>query len=182
MSWYDIRFPEPQMTEEEMTFLRQHLNPETTEMLEYGSGYSTPNFASYVKRLTTVDHHEHWHEKIQRMCAKANINNVEHVLVPLNKERVKPKGWADPEAAWGFPTPWECVVDYATWPMKQSRYWNVVFIDGRARQWVGEFVRNNLYANSVLFVHDYPDRERYFTLENNYDKIEVVGSLAKFTL
>lgn len=188
MSWYDERFPKPEMTEEEFSFLASHLNQDTS-LLEYGSGHSTPNLAPLVKKLTTVDHHPEWYEKVKGMCEE--FDNVEHVLVPLNKPRVIPEGWGKtPEARYGFPTPWECVVDYSTWPLTQQqpmrpelpRKWHVVFIDGRARQWVGEFVRRNLWDNSIMFVHDYPERERYFTLENSYDKIEVVGTLAKFKL
>jgi len=149
------------MTQAEFDYLASHLSPET-EMLEYGSGHSTPNFAPLVKSLTTVDHHPEWYEKVKGMCS--DRNNVEHVLVPMNTDRLDliPEDWKkQPEAKYGFPTPWE-------------------FIDGRARQWVGSFVMNNLHENSIVFVHDYPERERYFTLENSYDKIEVVDTLVKF--
>ena len=180
MSWYDERFPKPEMTQAEFDYLASHLSPET-EMLEYGSGHSTPNFAPLVKSLTTVDHHPEWYEKVKGMCS--DRNNVEHVLVPMNTDRLDliPEDWKkQPEAKYGFPTPWECVVDYSMWPLTQKRTWDVVFIDGRARQWVGSFVMNNLHENSIVFVHDYPERERYFTLENSYDKIEVVDTLVKF--
>lgn len=180
MNWYDERFPKPEMTENEVEFLKCHLNEETT-MLEYGSGHSTPNFAPLVKHLTTVDHHPEWYEKVKEMCS--DRTNVEHVLVPMNKDRLSliPEDWRkSPEARFGFPTPWECVVDYATWPMTQDRKWDVVFIDGRARQWVGQFILNNLHPSSTVFVHDYPERKRYFTLERFYDKIDVVDTLVKF--
>ena len=170
----------PRMSPDEIRFLLPHLNS-STNMLEYGSGYSTKMFAEHVGSLTTVEHHGKWYEEVKRLCS--NYDNIEHVHVPMNVNRMSlvPPDWKKrPESLYGFPTPWECVVDYCLWPLKQKTKWDVVFIDGRARQIVGAMVLNNLHEDSVVFVHDYVDRERYFCLEDIYEKVEVVDSMIKF--
>lgn len=178
MTWYDSRFPKPEMTEEEFNLVKDHLHSETT-MLEYGSGHSTPNFAPHVKELWTVDHHQDWYNKVKSMCS--GFTNVRHVHVPLDAPRVPPAGWRDnPEAVYGFPTPFECVKSYTTWCLTQDQKFDIVLIDGRGRQWVAQFILNNLKPDSYVFVHDYIDRKRYFTIERFYDKVEVVGCMAKF--
>jgi len=177
-TWYDSRFPNPEMTQEEFEFLASHLNP-TDVMIEYGSGHSTPNLAPRVRELWTVDHHKVWYSKVKTMCKE--FENVKHILVPLDKDRVVPKSWKNnPDAKFGYPTPFECVRTYSTWILTQTKKFDKVLIDGRGRQWVAQFVMNNLAHEHDLFVHDYIDRERYFVIEKFYDKLEVVGSMARF--
>ena len=113
------------------------------------------------------------------MCAE--YSNLRHFLVELDKPRVVPAEWRKlPEARYGYPTPYECVKSYTTWILTQEQKFDKVLIDGRGRQWVAQFIINNLKPNHEVFVHDYIDRERYFVIERFYDKVKVVGSMAKF--
>jgi hypothetical protein len=177
-SWYDSRFPKPEMTEEEFSFLASHLTKDDI-MIEYGSGHSTPNLAPRVKELWSIEHHPVWHEKVLKMCEE--YDNVKHVLIELDEPRIAPADWhTKPEAKYGYPTPFECVKSYSTWILTQTQKFDKVLLDGRGRQWVAQFIMNNLNPNHDLFVHDYIDRERYFIIEKFYDKVEVVGCMAKF--
>ena len=113
------------------------------------------------------------------MCKE--FENVKHILVPLDKDRVVPKSWKNnPDAKFGYPTPFECVRTHSTWILTQTKKFDKVLIDGRGRQWIAQFIMNNLAHEHDLFVHDYIDRKRYFVIEKFYDKLEVVGSMARF--
>jgi len=178
MTWYDSKFPKPEMTEEEFQFLTASFTKDDV-VIEYGSGHSTPNLAPLVGELWTVDHHEQWYNKVKDMCS--DFTNVRHVHVPFDAPRRPPAAWRhNPESVYGFPTPFECVKSYSTWILTQEQKFDKVFLDGRGRQWVAQMIINNLKEDHELFVHDYIDRKRYFTVERFYDKIEVVGSMAKF--
>lgn len=178
MTWYDNRFPQPEQTEEEFAFLTANFK-DTDVLLEYGSGHSTPNLAPLVGKMITVDHHPDWYDKVKVMCAE--YTNVEHVLVELDAPRIPPADWStNPARKYGYPTPHQCVESYVHWPETQTDTFDKVLIDGRGRQWVAPIVRPYLNEGHELFVHDYPDRERYFTIEAFYDIIEVVGTMAKF--
>ncbi len=178
MMWYDSRFPKPEMTQEEFEFLVENISKDDI-MIEYGSGHSTPNLAPRVKELWSVEHHPEWSKKVLEMCAE--YDNLRHFLIELDKPRVAPADWRKrPESRYGYPTPFECVKSYTTWILTQEQKFDKVLIDGRGRQWVAQFIINNLKPNHEVFVHDYIDRERYFVIERFYDKVKVVGSMAKF--
>lgn len=179
-SWYDLKFSKPKMTKAEFEFLKQSLSTDDI-MLEYGSGYSTPNIAPLVKELWSVEHHPTWFKRVSDMCV--GFDNIKQFLIELDVPRIPPKDWnLNPNAKYGFPTPFECVKSYSTWILTQSQKFNKVLIDGRGRQWVAQFIMNNLCENHEVFIHDYIDRTRYFVVEQFYDKIEVVDSMAKFKL
>lgn len=50
--------------------------------LEFGSGRSTLWFAKRVKRLTSVEHDDLWHERVMQGLKENEITNVDYLYVP----------------------------------------------------------------------------------------------------
>lgn len=179
MKWYNEEFGKPEQTQEEFEFLTQNFTKDDT-VLEYGSGFSTPNLAPLCGKLWTIEHHPMWYNKVKDMCVE--FDNINHVLVEMDEDRNSyiPKDWnTRPEAKYGFPTPFSCVRTYSTWCVDKDIKFDKIFLDGRGRQWIAQFLFNNLKPDTELFVHDY-ERERYLTIERFYDKVGQVGTMAKF--
>ena len=105
-------------------------------VFEYGSGGSTLYFAKRVKRLVSVEHDPDWHSTVSRrlMCCKAE--HVDYFLrIP---ERVAICQSADSFAARyqsrRFPDTRASFVEYVrTIEAFPDRFFDVIFIDGRAR-------------------------------------------------
>jgi hypothetical protein len=86
------------------------------------------------------------------------------------------------------PSKKEWFIDYINWPKTISQMFDIVMIDGRARQWVAESILGNITENSLVFLHDYTDywpenkprikRRRYNRILNFYDIVDAQDTLA----
>lgn len=161
----------PLMKPVEIEMMEKYLSKELT-MLEYGSGSSTSFYAERVKSLTSVEYNPRWFEKVRNDLISQGHNNVEMILIPCPQEK---------------PAKYMTYVDYINWPMtQQERFWDLVLIDGRARQWVAETVLPRITKDSVVFVHDWgpignpnqaPKRPRYNSILNDYEVIDQAHTL-----
>ena len=78
----------PWLTPPATTFLNRVLDRQET-FLEFGSGRSTLFFASRVKELISVEHHEGWFKKISTLLEVEGMENVKYVLHPPAEEDTK---------------------------------------------------------------------------------------------
>ena len=151
----------PLMKPNEWDFLRSYLHKNHT-MLEYGSGRSTAIISGYVRRLYSVEHDKGWFKQIKDETK--HLPNVHCVHVAPNTNlpgKLKPAQY-------------EWFVDYINWPKTQTTIFDVVLIDGRARQWVAESILDNIRDDSFVFIHDYGKRKRprYDRILEFYDVVD----------
>jgi predicted O-methyltransferase YrrM len=62
--------------------LEDRLKP-TDVGLEWGSGRSTLWFAQRVAHLTSIEHNDHWYNRIQKLLRDKDIDNVDLLFAPL---------------------------------------------------------------------------------------------------
>lgn len=158
----------PLMKDVEIELIEKYLN-ENVNMLEYGSGASTAYYARKVKKLTSLEYSKKWHKKVEDSIKK--LKNVELVLIPCKKVK---------------PATYDIYRNYINWPKTRKDIWDVVLIDGRARQWVAKSILDNITKDSIVLVHDWgpldnPKRERYNKILNYYDVVEEAHSLVALT-
>lgn len=149
----------PLMKPNEWEFLKSYLRKNQI-MLEYGSGRSTSIISNYVKQLYSVEHDAKWYNKVSndiKHLPNIKYFHVPPTIVPKNKVLK--------------PAKYEWFVDYINWPKTQDVTFDVVLIDGRARQWVAESALDNIRNDSLVFIHDYGKnkRPRYDRILEFYD-------------
>lgn len=146
----------PYMKREEWEFLKSHLN-KNQRMLEYGSGNSTICIAPLVKTLWSVEHNKEWFDRVINMVF--DFNNVNLFYVPQDLPRSNP-------------TKLEEFQTYVDWIKDKDIKFDIVLIDGRARQWCAESILDKLSDNHTVFLHDYNLIERpYYKRVEKFYKI-----------
>ena len=153
------------MQDNEIDLIEKYLNKDVN-MLEYGSGASTLYFSERVGKLTSLEYNRQWFHSVDKQVRK--LPHVKLVYIPVVKI-IKPATY-------------KAYKEYVDWPKSQEQIWDVVLLDGRARQWCAKSILKNITKKSVVFVHDWgpldnPKRERYNTILKHYDVIEESGTL-----
>ena len=156
----------PWMDDNEIEFLLSLLKP-TDVMLEWGCGGSTLCFSKAVKEYYSIEHNEEWYKKISDHL-KEN-ENIFMYHIPTDIPRKLKFG----------PSSYHEFVTYINHVDFIDKKFDKVLIDGRARQWCAEKVKNYLNDDAIVFLHDFgkPDRERYNSVLNHYIVINKVGTL-----
>lgn len=151
----------PLMKPNEWSFLRSYLNNQQV-MLEYGSGSSTSVISGYVKKLYSIEHNQRWYDKVSEDIK--HLPNIEYFFIPPNATPIDGKL---------KPAKYEWFEDYINWPKSREEIFDVVLIDGRARQWVAESILDNITKESLVFIHDYGKnkRPRYDRVLEFYDVV-----------
>ena len=159
---FNLFHPErPWTTPASIIFFEKVLTKEMTG-LEYGSGRSTVFFANKLKKLISIEHHTAWHEKVEKLLATRNLNNVEYLLIPeqdisVANEEVDLETILitlnGSEERHEFANYYNKVNDYA------DEYFDFVLIDGRARVKCGLNAIKKL-KNGGIFVLDKSERPR----------------------
>lgn len=80
----------PWLTPGAVLFLEAALTPDMTAV-EFGSGRSTGWFAARVGRLTSVEHHRGWYDKVAAVLAASRRANVDYRHVPLDHPEAEPE-------------------------------------------------------------------------------------------
>jgi len=154
-------------SKEEEIFLFNHLN-KNIKFLEYGSGNSTLQLSSYVKKVISIEHNKEWYNKILPYVS----DNVELYLCEPDKyyEEVKHDGL------------YEQFETYITFPKKFGIF-DVIFIDGRARIECAKFAKKISHENTTIFIHDFFSRLELDNYKEIYDYLileDSIGDMAKF--
>src|SRR5210317_774743 len=163
----------PMSFQNEWDFLVSHLSKDQI-MVEYGSGHSTYELAPRVKKLISIEHNKDWFNNINSKV-KA-LDNVEYIFIPPEKGAPNKLRGIDPK--WFY--------TYITWPKTRNEKFDVVLIDGRARQYVAESILGNITEDSYVFIHDWNPKIRDEKYRIRYERIlefyNVVNSERKMTL
>jgi len=147
------------MTDKEKALLLANLNQDDS-YLEWGSGGSTIEAAKIVRLLVSIEHDSEWYKKVSNEL-KANRKQglgYDYRLVPSDKPRSFPNVKREE-----FET-------YITEVHRMDYSYDKVLIDGRARIWCAEEVRNHLNQNAMVFIHDW-DRPHYWSVLKWYKVI-----------
>lgn len=72
----------PWLTRQAVEILDDRLKP-TDVGLEWGSGRSTLWFARRVSHLTSIEHNDHWYNRVQKLLRDKDIDNVDLLFAPL---------------------------------------------------------------------------------------------------
>jgi len=156
----------PLMTEAEIKCIESYLKPEHI-VFEYGSGGSTLYFPKFVSKYCTVEHQIHWYRLIRRKIVKSEHlkNKVDMRYIPQNEYfdySIK-----KPDRQW-FETYIESIGDFGI------EKFDIILIDGenRTRGFCAEEVLKYIDKNSIVFIHDYYNRDNLHHVEDYYDVIE----------
>ena len=99
-AWERANPDKPWLCPATVDFCERALNPSMTAV-EFGSGRSTAWFARQVGSLTSVEHHEGWHDRVRAGLDRQGIDNVDYRLVPLDHPESEPdRGSFDPLPAY----------------------------------------------------------------------------------
>lgn len=149
----------PWMSQKQIDLIQYYLNP-TDTMLEYGAGGSTLYFSKYVNKYVSIEHDLNWVNKIKIQDLKENIElyhcgTDNPITLPI---------WQ------GNPVDFHSYISFIdTLPHKQ---YDKVLIDGRVRLECGIKVLDYLHKDSIVFVHDFFERERYHKLHEYYSIVD----------
>lgn len=127
------------MKKAEWNFFKFHLDKNKT-VLEYGSGNSTLCIAALVSEIYSIEHDKTWYNKVQNMIKHHTIVYLNYVQQDLPRSK---------------PTKRNEFNTYINWIKNQSISFDIVLLDGRARQWCAESVLCNLNEEHAVFLHDY---------------------------
>ena len=133
-------------------------NKNNLNLFEYGSGSSTLFFEKHFTQVYSVENNESWYKEIKRYSKKANIYFVpgKHSLNPIIKS-----------SKFGYKK--FDFNNYVNFINEIGTKFDVVFIDGRARESCLKIVINYLKPNGLI-VLDNSGRKRYKTELELYKK------------
>jgi len=154
------------MDEAEQNFLLDYIeNNNVKSMLEWGSGDSTLTLQNKVERLTSVEHHLGWYNKL-----KPQLNeNVEYIYAPPNNpDWEKQYNETGQKNAAGDDGTFTDFATYVHAPLRNAPLegYDLIFVDGRARAacaFASQFFIRD-YSNSRIFIHDFGPEARHPSL------------------
>lgn len=154
----------PMMTYGEIDLVKKYLNKDKT-MLEWGSGTSTIYFSKFVKELISIEHDYIWYNHILNAIKWYKIDNIKIFNIKPNKRVIT------------IPSTKRQLMDYINFPKKLNKKFDIIYIDGRARQYCGKISLELLNKDGIVFIHDFFTRKRYHILLEYYDEIDRIDDL-----
>lgn len=140
-------------------------------MLEFGAGGSTLHFSNYVKKYNSIEHVGEWATKVKDLAE----DNTTVIHAPCY--------YVDNNVHCDY----DCLEEKKRWSsyfeaakLFEEKYYNKVFIDGRARAYCAIDVLKYIDKESIVFIHDYGRMKYHKLVETYYNKIHSIGSLAIF--
>ena len=160
---------------------------ESDILLEWGSGASTIYFSSYVKEYYSIEHDANWYDKIEKEIEIRNIKNVHYQLVAPTKQSLHSDyTQAKTTKVRNYKYPNQNFNNYVEYVHKlPCKKYDIVLIDGRARDFCLKEVIPYLTTNTKVFIHDYgyKNRSHYEKMAKKYYTVEkVVDNLALLKL
>ena len=158
-----LKPPLPLLYEEEYAAIRVMME-HATHVLEWGSGFSTLNFGHLPTSYTTIEHDKQWFDNIARKLADdEKFANVVQHYVPHSHagtmQSTKMRG--------------QYFDNYVAFVNTLGKQFDLVFIDGRAREFCVYAVIPYLAPNAKVIVHDWI-RQRYHVVLDVFDEIDCV--------
>jgi len=138
----------------------------TDNVLEYGSGTSTIEISKLCLRLVSIEHEEKWYNNLRtRIC-----ENVTLKYCPPNKPYREGNHCGTYDE---FKTYIESPLEYGVF--------DIIFIDGRARNSCASICNKLGNKNTIVFVHDF-NRVEYSVMHDYLEVIESVETMYKFKI
>ncbi len=167
----------PWMTYDAIDFLDKICTPETC-VFEWGSGGSTLFFASRCKQVVTIEHDTEWSEFLKAKLEELRLHNVD--FREIQAERIDDFTSRDAENSDDFISKEKksTGLSYENYVKAidafPSEYFDIIVVDGRARNSCVKRAMPNVKKNGILIV-DNSDRQYYiseFTELNDPQKWE----------
>ena len=147
------------MQDSEIDFIEGYLNKEQT-MLEWGSGWSTARFSTLVKKYYSIEHDKEWYNKMSEEIKKEKLDNITYRHIEITTP-IEDLYEIDPEYVKQYSE--ELIIDglerqYQEYIDEVDNLgvdkFDVVLIDGRARNYCLGKVIPYLHEDSHVFIHD----------------------------
>ena len=174
----------PWTTPASIIFFEKVLNKDMIG-LEYGSGRSTLYFATRLKKLVSIEHHQEWHKKVSDTFKNEDITNVEYLFIPKKPDE---NSFSDVDAELNKLDGSESRLDFEDYYLKVKEYpdnfFDFVLIDGRVRVHCGINAMSKLKPGGI-FVLDNSERPRYSPLHQkleNWPKVKTTTGLTDTTI
>lgn len=125
----------PWLTRQAVEILEERLKPSDIG-LEWGSGRSTVWFARKVAHLTSIEHNDHWYNRVKKLLSDKGIENVDLLFAALEA-----KGQGPPE--------------YVRVIAEQPKAsFDFVLVDGRLRDQCTEVALQIIKPGGMLIIDD----------------------------
>ena len=172
----------PWLSPASIVFLKNSLD-KTVNFLEFGSGKSTIFFASKVKRLYSVEHHEEWYSKINKLLAEKKNANVDYVLIKPEQQETRED--LEKRHVEEFDNE---LINYKAYYEHLNKYpdsfFDFILIDGRARVECSRRAVSKLKSGGV-FILDNSERKPYKPVHemlSGWDVVNTTNGLTNTTL
>ena len=138
-----------------------------TIYFETGSGCSSIIAKYYTKKSYAVEGCKEWYEKGIKNGLKDNL--IFHDLKPDN-------------ATWSYPGKNSNINDWKQYFQAYNKSYNanVILIDGRFKVATAMDIFDKINDDTIILLHEYNERLRYFIIENYYDYVYHWGRLVAF--
>lgn len=146
---------EPMMKQREIRIIEEIiLNLKPINVLEWGSGYSTvyfPRFTSEKSNWLAIEHDKKWFKIIEKKVRRATIKFIS----PNDKNYNKKKGDGT----------YREFRNYIEYPKTLKKKYDLIIVDGRAREECLKVAIKLLNKNGVIILHD-ANRKKYYSKLN----------------
>jgi hypothetical protein len=154
----------PWMSDTEIAKIEKYLDPKYT-FLEWGSGGSTLYFSKLIYKYISIEHDINWYNQIKLEIQNNNLSNVNYLYCSPDNPIVLP--------VWEGRT--EDFISYINMiddvPIEK---YDIVLIDGRCRVECAKKILNYIDKSSIVFIHDFFNRPKYFSVLDDYDLIDSI--------
>ena len=170
---FENRFPlsknincKPHFYDNELIAFLSFLTKNTT-FFETGSGCSSLIAKYYTKKSYAVEGCKEWYEKGIKNGLKDNL--IFRDLKPDN-------------TSWSIPGKNSNINDWKQYFQAYTKSYNanVILIDGRFKVATALDIFDKINDDTIIFLHEYPERLPYFIIENYYDYFYHWGRLVAF--
>jgi len=151
------------MDPREKAKITQHLSADKV-MLEWGSGGSTIEFSTQVKKYYSIEHNLEWYNSVSSTIQSLGLENIDYNFIEPNISLSSFQGQST----------YNQFQDYIDIVDKFDTKFDLVLIDGRARRLCAKKIIPHLNPDSIIFIHDYILRTPYWVVEDYFDLIDGV--------
>lgn len=131
-------------------------------VFEYGSGGSTLFIAQRVKKIITVEHHPKWYQIISQLLKEKNISNCQYLFKKPQPSENNPLDPKNPQHYFSNPRGKNLIFKEYCKSIESypDNFFDLVFIDGRARASCILHARRKIRKGGFLFLDD-SNRKNY---------------------
>lgn len=163
----------PWMSGIEIATIEKYLKS-TDVFLEWGSGGSTLYFSQFVQEYTSIEYDIKWYNNITEYISINKLQNINYIYCPPDNNVIPPIN--------SYRSKKEDFITYVNIiDSLPQKIYDKVLIDGRSRVACAKKILNYLHNDSLIFIHDFFKRSKYFSILEDYvivDSVQNRQSLA----